>query len=339
MRRQRFIHDRPSRKVLAAVVILAGAVLAGCDAGIGLPSDCPTGVDCSAPPTVLGVAVQPPYATVLVGTAVTYTATSSNVSGTARYQWSRSSDGGVDFVDIAGATGRACVIAAVNLSDDAAVFRVTVHDGGATTASASGRLVVSATPGRVFRDTAFQAADWLATPLGNADAASPGHSEDSPVTGGNPGAFRRMVIQIAPQSGSGRMFYTSLVAAYDPRTQGAIRLVDYAEDSIALQPSSTTSTHSAMLLEQGGRHYVANLRNDATDFIPATWSASQSRASLQAADFNRLDGPACQSGEACPDFSAQGGAMRFGYWRISFGTPGDSIAHGIDNWQVTVWPR
>jgi hypothetical protein len=29
--------------------------------------------------------------------------------------------------------------------------------------------------------------------------------------------------------------------------------------------------------------------------------------------------------------------MRFGYWRISYGVQGDVVAHGIDNWQVTVW--
>jgi hypothetical protein len=31
--------------------------------------------------------------------------------------------------------------------------------------------------------------------------------------------------------------------------------------------------------------------------------------------------------------------MRFGYWRISYGMPGDTVAHGIDNWKVTVWRR
>ena len=44
-------------------------------------------------------------------------------------------------------------------------------------------------------------------------------------------------------------------------------------------------------------------------------------------------------GETCPDFSASAAPMRFGYWRISFGGPGGSIAHGIDNWKVTVWKR
>ena len=31
--------------------------------------------------------------------------------------------------------------------------------------------------------------------------------------------------------------------------------------------------------------------------------------------------------------------MHFGFRRISYGVPGDAIAHGIDNWKVTVWRR
>jgi hypothetical protein len=146
-----------------------------------------------------------------------------------------------------------------------------------------------------------------------------------------------MVVQIAPQSGSGRMFYTSLVATYDPASQGAIRVIDYAEEGISLQPNVLTYTDSTMLLEQAGRRYVAVARNDVTDFLPTDWSSNQSRASLRATDFSLIEGTACQAGETCPDFSAQGGPMRFGYWRISFGVQGDVIAHGIDNWQVTVW--
>lgn len=332
-----FIRDGWRWAALALVAGLGVVSIVGSGGGLGLPSDCPPGFDCSAPPPVLGVAVQPPFATALVGSAVTYSAAASHVAGTASYQWSRSSDGGNSFVDIAGATGPTHTLAAVNLGDDAAMFRVTVRDSGATVARASGRLAVSATPGLVFRDTEFKAADWLVTPFGNANAPAPGHSEASLASGGNPGAFRKMTIQIAPQAGAGRVFYTSLVAGYDPGTQGAVRLIDYAEDAMALQPNVTTSTDSAMLLEQAGRRYIANLRNDVTDFIPTQWSSNQSRASLRAADFNLIEGPPCPAGQACPDFSAQGGPMRFGYWRISFGSQGDAVSHGIDNWQVTVW--
>jgi hypothetical protein len=55
---------------------------------------------------------------------------------------------------------------------------------------------------------------------------------------------------------------------------------------------------------------------------------------LPPADFRLFDGPACATGEACPDFSASAAPMRFGYWRIVFAAPGQSAAHGIDNWKV-----
>lgn len=325
------------RLALAAVVALGIASIIGSGGGIGLPSDCPPGMNCDAPPPVLTVAVQPLYATALVGSAVTFTATAFDAAGAVTYQWSRSSDGGTSFLDIPAATARALTLAAVNLADDGAIYQVTARDTGAIVARAGARLAVSATPGLVFRDTELNAADWVATPLGLGGVPAPAHSEDTPATGGNPGAYRRMVIEIPPQSGAGRVYYTSLMATYDPATQGAIRLIDYAEDSISLQPNVLTYTDSAMLLEQAGRRYVANQRADVNVPISTSWSSSQSRASLRAADFGLLDGPACQPGENCPDFSTQGAPMRFGYWRFSFGTQGDRIAHGIDNWQVTVW--
>jgi len=134
------------------------------------------------------------------------------------------------------------------------------------------------------------------------------------------------------------VFYTSLVATYEPQTQGAIYVIDYSESGISFQANDLMFTQSAMLLEQGGRRYIANIR-DYLPPIPISWSGAESSASLRAQDFNLIDGPVCQTGQSCPDFSALGPPMRFGYWRISFGSQGDSIAHGIDNWKVTVWRR
>jgi hypothetical protein len=31
--------------------------------------------------------------------------------------------------------------------------------------------------------------------------------------------------------------------------------------------------------------------------------------------------------------------MRFGYWRSVPGQAAQAVAHGIDNWKVTVWKR
>jgi hypothetical protein len=54
----------------------------------------------------------------------------------------------------------------------------------------------------------------------------------------------------------------------------------------------------------------------------------------------QVDGPACDSGTSCPDFSAGGAPLRFGFERrvvLEVRSPAGSIQHGIDNWKVIVW--
>jgi hypothetical protein len=323
---------------LAGIFALGLISIVGSGGGsLGLPSDCPPGLDCSAPPPAPAANVQPPYATALVGTPVTYSAETSNISGIPTYQWSRSSDGGLTYAEISGATGKTYSLASANLGDDGAIFQVVVRASNAAVRAVS-HLAVSATPGLVYEDGEFQAADWVVTPFAGSNGFVPAHTEERVTTGGNPGAYRKMVFQVPQQTGAARVVYTSLLATYDPQTQGAIYVIDYSEDGISLQANDLTYTQSAMLLEQRGRRYIANIR-DYLPIIPTSWSAVESSSSLRAQDFNLIDGPACQTGESCPDFSALGPTMRFGYWRISLGTQGDSIAHGIDNWKVTVWRR
>lgn len=324
------------RLLLLTLISLSGLIgIVG--SGGGLMSDCPSGVECGPPPPQPSADVQPAYVTALVGTPVTFSAETTNVTGAITYQWSRSSDGGATYVDIVGATGSTYLLAVANLADDRAFFKVVVQGSGGPL-QAVGHLAVSATPGLIFEDGEFQSKDWLVTPFANASAPAPAHTDERVTTGGDPGAYLKMVYTLPQQTGAARVFYTSVVAGYDPQAQGAIYVVDYSEVGIALQENTTTYTESAMLLEQGGRRYVANLR-PASDYLPTHWSAIESRSSLLAQDFNLVDGPACQSGVACPDFSALGLPMRFGFWRISFGYPDDTIAHGIDNWKVTVWRR
>lgn len=327
------------RGLALLTIMLIGVVsIVGSGGGpLGMPSDCPPGLDCNIVlPPAPSANVQPPYVTALAGSTVTFSAETSNISGVLTYQWRRSFDGGVTYVDIPGANGKTYTLAGVTLGDDGAIFQVRV--AGSTTMRALGHLTVSAKAGIVYEDGEFQAADWLVAPFADANAPALVQTQERMTVGGNPGAYRKMVFQLPAQALVGRVFYTSLAATYDPKTQGAINVIDYSEDAISLQSNELTSTESAMLLEQAGRRYIANNR-DYLPYIPTGWSAVESRSSLRPRDFNLIDGPACQTGESCPDFSALGLLMRFGYWRISFGVPGDSIAHGIDNWKVTVWRR
>jgi len=321
-----------------AIVGLGLIGIVGSGGGIAfLPSDCPAGMDCSGVATPVPI-LRPAHVTAQVGTSVMFSVTGLNVPASqATYQWARSSDGGAHYVNIAFATGDTLVLGSVNLADDGAIFQVTASANGVS-GSAVAHLAVSASPGLVFADGEFPADQWVATALPTGSAAAPTHSEELVATGGHPGAYRKMVFQLAPEAATGGVAYTSLADAYDPPTQGAIYVIDYSEDGISLETGSSTLTRSVMLLEQAGRRYIAT-PPDAFPRLATVWQVSQDTPSLRAQDFTVLDGPPCNAGESCPDFSSGGAPMRFGCWRLSAGPRGAAISHGIDNWKVTVWRR
>lgn len=308
-------------------IVGSGGGFPPCDA-----SFCNTG----PPPPMPTARVEPAYVTALVGTPVTYTVSTTNVSGSLSYQWLRRSAGSSGYVEIPGATGASYSLPGVNLADDGARLLAVVQSNSGAIVQAVGHLAVSATPGLVFQDGEFLAQDWLASVVVDpAPAGMPAVVTQRLPTGGNPAAFQRMSFQVPTGTGSVRVFYTS-PAGYDPSLQGGIYVIDYSEDCLSLQPSISTYTESALVIEQDGRRFLSNTPSDCQR---TQWGGTAGRASLTAADFRQFDGPACAAGASCPDYSASAPPMRFGYWRISFGLSGDVIAHGIDNWRVTVWRR
>lgn len=317
------------------VIALAGVLVLGLAGIIGsMPAtDEDFLADCCTY-TLLMATVQPARATAQVGGSVTYSAEAINAPGEVGYQWRRSYNGGRTWSNIAGATGRTFSTGPVGLADDGAIFEVKVTAADGQLAWAQGRLAVSSYAGVVFEDGEFRTEDWLATPIAEANAAVPAHAEEQVATGGKPGAWRKMTFTIPAQAGVARVLYTSLVAGYDPLRDGAIHVIDYAEDGRALTPNLTFST---LLLEQAGRIYLANPFGSAG--LSSQWSGGESRSSLGPPDFTQIGGTPCQAGESCPDFSSAGLPMRFGYWRHSYGAAGASVVHGIDNWKVTVWKK
>ena len=90
-------------------------------------------------------------------------------------------------------------------------------------------------------------------------------------------------------------------------------------------------------VEQAGRRYVSGRGRGCLSLWVGNFAQIQS---LQASDFSQVDGPACGSGESCPDFSAGGALLRFGFERrvsLQAGVVAGSIEHGIDNWRFSVW--
>lgn len=325
-------------RVLPSLLALAGVVaIVGSGGGaVGFPP-C-TEPWCNQPPTppTPAVSVDPPYVTALVGSAVTLAAVTANLPGSVSYAWKRSADGGKTYVLIAGANARTYNVAGVNLGDDGAVFQVLAWTGdGTNTVAGTSRLTVSAVPGLVYQDGTFAPVDWNASAVPEPAPGAPVHDEQQMAADGNPGAYRKMTVQIPAGAGTARVSHWSRTALYDPASQGAINVIDYAEDCIDFG-GELVFTESYLAIEQGGRRFVAN--SDGSCVKPG-WSAGPGRASLRAGDFRLFDGPACPTGASCPDFSASGAALRMGYSRITFGGPGDTAAHGIDNWKVTVWRR
>ena len=297
-------------------------------------------------PTLLqSSAVDPARISVQVGSTVRYTVRTANIDNPS-YQWKRSSDGGLTYAAIAGATGSSYTLAAANLGDDGARYAVDVRNGAGTLVVGLGvgaqgwsQLLVSALPGIVLQDGNFAPADWSETAFASPTSGGPTHAASQAPDGGNPGAYRLMshVMPIGPSSL--RVEHLSAGQAYDPATQGAIRAIDYREDCV-LQ-ANTTSTYrvsTQLLVEQGERRYTTG---SSLDCATPAWSRMPQWSSLAATDFILLDGPACGSTQACPDFSASGAALRFGYMRASstIAGVGGTLSHSIDNWTVTVWRR
>lgn len=321
------------RRLLVTAVVAAGlAAIVGSGGGIsvGFPP-CPGDVCTPAPAPQPAASVRPSHQTAQVGTAATFTAVTSNLDGALSYQWRRSSDGGTSYRDIAGATSASLTLPAVNLADDGTTLQVMVRSASAS-AAGQAQLAVSSSPGVRHEDGAFDPAAWVVLP----DAGQqpfPAIDDVLPV-GGNPGAYRRMSYTIPAGAGTARRSYLRSGAVYDPTVLGAVRHIDYAEDCLALSASDTTYTEGGLVLEQGSRRYVWH---DATPCTSANWTAGLGRGILLAKDFVIVAGPACGADERCPDFSATALPLRFGHRRIAYGTSGNTIAHGIDNWRVTVW--
>ena len=322
---------------LALLCVAAAGLLSlvGSGGGLGFPPCeapwCDNGP--YVPPPALSV--DPPYVTALVGSPVSFSARASGFTGTLSYSWSRSSDG-TNFTEVAGASTATLTLPPVNLAQDATVYRVQVRSSTAQSLTAIGRLLVNASPGVVFSDGDFSSGRWRAYARENPSGVLPPHAEIFEPAGGAPGAWLSMLFQIPPGAGSAAVLYLREDARYDPRAQGAIRVIDHAEDCRTLKASDIRYAESHIAFEQAGRRYSAIHSHVCNS---TAWSGVPSRASFGAADFTRIEGPACAAGEACPDFSAAAPPLTFGFRRFVWGAPGDSIGHGLDNWRVTVWRR
>lgn len=139
---------------------------------------------------------------------------------------------------------------------------------------------------------------------------------------------------------------------YDPAVQGAAYGIEFQCDFALLVPLGPDIAYYGMgvaaLVAQGARKYwTTELAWGGPPYTVAAWTAA--RGAMRglprqpAENFHIVDGPPCNAGEACPDFSAGAAPLRFGYvvvFEVPYGAPGaPSLEYGIDNFKVTVWRR
>lgn len=319
----------------ATVLMLIGcggkaASVEGCHP-IFNPDDCPYG------PRV--VDVTPRTATIAVGGTTTFSATETDVASPT-YQWFKASGGG-PAAAIQGANAPTFTVSGAQLVDDGTRYTVAVSgsfDGRSVRLESAnpGELAVSSMPGVLFEDAEFAAADWTSAAIAEPAVNGPTFEQTSVAAGGNPGAWRRVTMTMPAGVSRLDVFATYQAAAYDPATQGAIYVIELNYDCTSLP--GTLGAGPRLLIEQAGRRYTAG---SASCAIPTWTRVTPPPGRFGLADFVQVDGPACAGG-ACPDFSAAGGPIRFGFANANSGLPdsiGGSGGFGVDNWKVTVWRR
>lgn len=183
-------------------------------------------------------------------------------------------------------------------------------------------------PPITISDSMFDPSDWAIEDGESGD----GTETDEQVLGANP--YRKMRTELPAASLSYRRYlYTAF--EYDPSRSGAIRSLDFSErrrqlDSMVPPPLPplplSASVGGAFVLVQDGRvHEVTG-----SVVYDADWTTLE-RVDLEPSDFTMVGG-------VLPDFSANGGKIRFGYRRLGHNLSDEDawFEHAIDDWTVTI---
>ena len=323
------------------IVLLTVATLAASGCGSSA-SGCLAPGPCAGdfPPEPVTPTVDRPRVTTQVGGTAVF---SVHIEGITlpTVQWLRAPASG-NFSAIAGATGTTYTLNGATALDDGARFQATVVGGfdgkQVSLQSSTAVLAVVSLPAIVFEDGTFAPADWTIAEDSSPATAGPTHAEQQVGAGGHPGDYRSTTITLPPGVSEMIEFDEYQGATYDPASQGAIYLIDFTQDCLALPGALVAGP--TLLMTQDGRRYIAG---GPTSCTTSAWShATLIPGTFAATDFALVDGPACATGAACPDFGANGLPIHFGFANSNRGTAGfagGSGGFGIDNWKVTVWRR
>lgn len=184
--------------------------------------------------------------------------------------------------------------------------------------------VVGTDPTRRVIDDFERPRGWTTRILGGRGTAA--DSARLERTNGNPDGYRHMRHELADSSSIVVMHRYDL-SGYHPGAVGAIASLDYSEDRRVVNPAFPgAAVGAAFVIEQDGQVY----RMLTGTFSNTSWQ-TWAKDNIRPTDFTPSPGP---------DFSRQGGLMRFGYLRsnTNAGSGQWLSTHGIDNFTVIIVP-
>jgi hypothetical protein len=178
-----------------------------------------------------------------------------------------------------------------------------------------------------FSDNTFNPSDWsLTTQTKGAGGNATAVQESS---GGNPGAYRQVTVNVIGSSDSEvYAFNLKNGATVTPASTGAIISLTYSEDR------NTTGQEYGPAIEQGSNLYYAYAGSGGT----SGWQSNTMTFTPGAATNNLLTAFGTDmSSSVHPDFSANALPMTFGFAAIDNSTASSFTAvSGYDNWAISV---
>jgi len=186
---------------------------------------------------------------------------------------------------------------------------------------------------QTFSDVDFHEADWeaykirfLSNQLVETNAAGTFSVRQNP-TGGRPGAFREITIDVVNYPVA--VANMQKAAVWSLAVQGALYRVSFVFFARSVPPDVSAIGFSP-ILSQDGFFY----RSD-SGYLPVSdqWGYADFFQNLEATAWDRADG---QPGH--PDFSTNGAPLQFGYLAIAHAPAGQSVTSGLDDWLVRLTP-
>jgi len=187
---------------------------------------------------------------------------------------------------------------------------------------------------QTFSDGDFHEADWeaykirfLSHQLVETNATGTFSVRQNP-TGGSPGAFREITIDVVNDPVV--VANMQKAAVWSPAVQGALYRVSFGFFARSVSPDVSAIGFSP-ILSQGSFFY----RSD-SGYLPVNdqlWGYADFFQNLVATAWERADG---QPGH--PDFSTNGAPIQFGYLAIAHGPAGQRVTSGLDDWSVRLTP-